>query len=110
RRRAAGGPRGQRPRARALRAARLRADRLAQAVLPARGRGRLHDAARPAGRGGSVVNDERGPRSRVLVTVDELAADLRLGTGPDPEVGAPVLLDVRWALGMTDGHERYLQG
>jgi len=56
------------------------------------------------------VNDERGPRSRVLVTVDELAADLRLGTGPDPEVGAPVLLDVRWALGMTDGHERYLQG
>lgn len=56
------------------------------------------------------MNDERGPRSRVLVTVDELAADLRLGTGPDPEVGAPVLLDVRWALGMTDGHERYLQG
>ncbi|SKC48853.1 sulfurtransferase [Krasilnikoviella flava] len=50
------------------------------------------------------------PRSRVLVTVAELAADLRLSAGPDPEVGAPVLLDVRWALGMTDGRERYLEG
>nr|WP_245885617.1 sulfurtransferase [Xylanimonas oleitrophica] len=30
--------------------------------------------------------------------------------GPDPVAGAPVLLDVRWALGMTDGHERYRDG
>ena len=50
------------------------------------------------------------PRSRVLVSVAELAADLRLSAGPDPAEGAPLLLDVRWALGMTDGHERYLAG
>ncbi|MFC8600665.1 MULTISPECIES: sulfurtransferase [unclassified Isoptericola] len=49
-------------------------------------------------------------RARVLVPVAELAADLRLGAGPDPAAGAPVLLDVRWALGMTDGRERYLAG
>ena len=49
-------------------------------------------------------------REQVLVGVDELVADLQLGTGPDPATGAPVLLDVRWALGMTDGHERYLSG
>ncbi|MCK9792549.1 sulfurtransferase [Isoptericola sp. 4D.3] len=49
-------------------------------------------------------------RSRVLVSVAELAADLQLGTDPDPAAGVPVLLDVRWALGMTDGRERYLQG
>ena len=48
-------------------------------------------------------------RAAVLVTVDELAADLRL-TGVDPADGAPVLLDVRWALGRTDGQERYLAG
>ncbi|MEL7975567.1 sulfurtransferase [Isoptericola sp. F-RaC21] len=53
---------------------------------------------------------EDTPRSRVLVTVAELAADLRLSAGPDPADGAPVLLDVRWALGMTDGRERYLGG
>ncbi|MFE6969210.1 sulfurtransferase [Isoptericola sp. NPDC057653] len=50
------------------------------------------------------------PRARVLVSVAELAADLRLSPGPDPADGAPVLLDVRWALGMTDGRERYLEG
>ncbi|GAA1714851.1 sulfurtransferase [Isoptericola hypogeus] len=49
-------------------------------------------------------------RERVLVGVPELVADLQLGTAPDPTAGAPVLLDVRWALGMTDGHERYLAG
>ncbi|MFD6176950.1 MULTISPECIES: sulfurtransferase [unclassified Isoptericola] len=49
-------------------------------------------------------------RARVLVSVAELAADLRLSAGPDPSDGAPVLLDVRWALGMTDGRERYLEG
>ncbi|MFD6134608.1 sulfurtransferase [Isoptericola sp. NPDC060257] len=53
---------------------------------------------------------EDSPRSRVLVSVAELAADLRLSAGPDPADGAPVLLDVRWALGMTDGRERYLGG
>jgi len=49
-------------------------------------------------------------RAKVLVDVQELAADLQLGAGPDPAVGAPLLLDVRWALGVTDGHQRYLAG
>ncbi|QAY70132.1 sulfurtransferase [Xylanimonas protaetiae] len=53
------------------------------------------------------------PRAAVLVTVDELAADLRLG-GADPAPGAPVLLDVRWALaaaGQTfDGLAHYRAG
>lgn len=40
-------------------------------------------------------------RADVLVTPDELARLLA-------EDDAPVLLDVRWALGRTDGHERYL--
>jgi len=40
-------------------------------------------------------------RRRVLVDVDELA---RLLADDEP----PVLLDVRWALGRDDGHERYL--
>jgi thiosulfate/3-mercaptopyruvate sulfurtransferase len=39
----------------------------------------------------------------VLVTADDLAAALA-----DDE--PPVLLDVRWALGRADGHERYLAG
>ncbi len=42
-------------------------------------------------------------RSDVLVDVDELAVAL---AGDEP----PVLLDVRWALGQEDGHERYLAG
>ncbi|MBO3088516.1 sulfurtransferase [Cellulomonas dongxiuzhuiae] len=40
-------------------------------------------------------------RGRVLVDADELA---RLLADDEP----PALLDVRWALGRTDGHERYL--
>ena len=56
---------------------------------------------------GGVVDD---PRSRVLVDVAHVAADLRLGRAPDPAVGPPLLLDVRWALGMTDGREQYLAG
>jgi len=40
-------------------------------------------------------------RGRVLVDADQLA---RLLGDDEP----PVLLDVRWALGRTDGHERYL--
>jgi len=40
--------------------------------------------------------------SSILITVDELARALR---GPTP----PVLLDVRWALGRTDGRERYTE-
>ncbi|WP_315095673.1 sulfurtransferase [uncultured Cellulomonas sp.] len=40
-------------------------------------------------------------RSDVLVTADDLAAAL---AGDEP----PVLLDVRWALGRTDGHDDYL--
>ncbi|GEL94488.1 sulfurtransferase [Cellulomonas composti] len=42
-------------------------------------------------------------RAAVLVDVVTLAAEL---AGDD----APVLLDVRWALGRTDGHEQYLGG
>jgi len=42
-------------------------------------------------------------RRRVLVDADELA---RLLAEDEP----PALLDVRWALGRTDGHERYLAG
>ncbi len=42
-------------------------------------------------------------RTDVLVTADDLAAAL---VDDEP----PVLLDVRWALGRTDGHERYLTG
>lgn len=40
-------------------------------------------------------------RDRVLVTPAGLAAELAAGE-------APVLLDVRWALGRTDGREQYL--
>ncbi|MGN8246935.1 sulfurtransferase [Cellulomonas soli] len=43
------------------------------------------------------------PRGTVLVEATTLAALLA-----DDE--APVLLDVRWALGRTDGHEQYLGG
>lgn len=51
-------------------------------------------------------------REQVLIGVAELAADLQVtgGMNVDPEAGAPVLLDVRWALGMTDGAERYRAG
>jgi len=42
-------------------------------------------------------------RADVLVTADDLATALA-------EDEPPVLLDVRWALGRTDGHERYLAG
>ena len=42
-------------------------------------------------------------RADVLVTTHALAAAL---ADDDP----PVLLDVRWALGRTDGHEQYLAG
>jgi thiosulfate/3-mercaptopyruvate sulfurtransferase len=50
------------------------------------------------------------PRERVLVDVAHVAADLRLGSAPDPAEGPPLLLDVRWALGMTDGRAQYLAG
>ncbi|RPF22817.1 thiosulfate/3-mercaptopyruvate sulfurtransferase [Myceligenerans xiligouense] len=48
----------------------------------------------------------------MLVEAAELAADLQVtaGTHADPRTGTPVLLDVRWALGMTDGAERYRAG
>lgn len=42
-------------------------------------------------------------RASVLVDAVTLAAEL---AGDEP----PVLLDVRWALGRTDGHEQYLAG
>ena len=42
-------------------------------------------------------------RAAVLVDAVTLAAAL---AGDEP----PVLLDVRWALGRTDGHEQYLEG
>jgi thiosulfate/3-mercaptopyruvate sulfurtransferase len=48
-----------------------------------------------------MTNDD--PRRRVLVDPVTLAAEL---ASDEP----PVLLDVRWALGRSDGHERYLAG
>jgi thiosulfate/3-mercaptopyruvate sulfurtransferase len=42
-------------------------------------------------------------RGDVLVTADDLAGALA-------DDAPPVLLDVRWALGRADGHERYLAG
>lgn len=42
-------------------------------------------------------------RDAVIVDAETLAAAL---AGDEP----PVLLDVRWALGQTDGHEQYLSG
>ncbi|WP_402461783.1 sulfurtransferase [Isoptericola aurantiacus] len=49
-------------------------------------------------------------RHDVLVDVATVAADLQLGGLEDPAGGAPVLLDVRWELGRTDGRERYAAG
>jgi thiosulfate/3-mercaptopyruvate sulfurtransferase len=49
-------------------------------------------------------------RERVLVDAATLAADLQVGGAPDPVEGRPVVLDVRWALGMTDGHDQYRAG
>jgi thiosulfate/3-mercaptopyruvate sulfurtransferase len=49
-------------------------------------------------------------RERVLVDAATLAADLGIGGGVDPVAGRPVLLDVRWALGMTDGQDRHRAG
>jgi thiosulfate/3-mercaptopyruvate sulfurtransferase len=49
-------------------------------------------------------------RERVLVDAASLAADLQIGGGTDPVEGRPVVLDVRWALGMTDGHDQYRAG
>ncbi|MBD5786813.1 sulfurtransferase [Cellulosimicrobium terreum] len=49
--------------------------------------------------------DRRAARDRVLVDVPALAAAL------DPAQGAPpVVLDVRWALGVSDGRDRHLAG
>nr|WP_246256194.1 sulfurtransferase [Isoptericola halotolerans] len=39
-----------------------------------------------------------------------MAADLQLGGLQDPLGGAPVLLDVRWELGRSDGREQYEAG
>ncbi|GAA4735963.1 sulfurtransferase [Isoptericola chiayiensis] len=49
-------------------------------------------------------------RDAVLVDAATLAADLQLGGLDDPAGGAPVLLDVRWALGRSDGRDRYEEG
>lgn len=53
-------------------------------------------------------------RERVLVDAATLAADLGLDEldhpGADPVEGVPVVLDVRWALGMTDGYDQYRAG
>jgi thiosulfate/3-mercaptopyruvate sulfurtransferase len=49
-------------------------------------------------------------RERVLVDAATLAADLGIGGGVDPVEGRPLVLDVRWALGMTDGHDQYSAG
>jgi len=47
-------------------------------------------------------------RADVLVTAHELLDLLGRASGPGPI--APVVLDVRWALGRSDGHEQYLAG
>ncbi|MFD4993535.1 sulfurtransferase [Cellulosimicrobium cellulans] len=61
----------------------------------------------PAPRGPGHGTDDRGPdaarRDHVLVTVPVLAAAL---AGERP----PVVLDVRWALGVTDGREQHRAG
>jgi thiosulfate/3-mercaptopyruvate sulfurtransferase len=61
----------------------------------------------PAPRGPGLGTDDRGTdaarRSRVLVTAPALAEAL---TGDRP----PVVLDVRWALGVTDGREQHRAG
>ncbi|WP_369371051.1 sulfurtransferase [Promicromonospora sp. Populi] len=49
-------------------------------------------------------------RERVLVDAATLAADLQIGGGTDPVEGEPLVLDVRWALGMADGHDQYRAG
>lgn len=49
------------------------------------------------------------PRSAVLVTAEELAALLR-APGDTPRGPRPVVLDVRWALGRTDGAEQHRAG
>lgn len=49
-------------------------------------------------------------RERVLVGAAVLADDLQIGGGADPVEGHPVVLDVRWALGMTDGQDQYRAG
>lgn len=46
-------------------------------------------------------------RSRVLITIDELAELLRAGPEPTP---APILLDVRWTLTQPDGREDFAAG
>lgn len=51
----------------------------------------------------------------MLETVAGLAADLGLGSmvggaEADPAPGAPLVLDVRWALGVTDGRAQYEAG
>ena len=61
----------------------------------------------PAPRGPVLGTDHRGPdaarRDRVLVAAPDLAAAL---AGERP----PVVLDVRWALGLTDGREQHRAG
>ncbi|SDS80402.1 thiosulfate/3-mercaptopyruvate sulfurtransferase [Paraoerskovia marina] len=54
-------------------------------------------------------------REDVLVSPERLAWELGFGEHPHDsgafdDVEPPVLLDVRWALGQDDGHERYLEG
>ena len=53
------------------------------------------------------ADDVRGAddAARAAVLVDAVTLAAALG-GDEP----PVLLDVRWALGRTDGHEQYLAG
>ncbi len=61
----------------------------------------------PAPRGPGLGTDDRGSdaarRDRVLVTAAALAAALAGGR-------PPVVLDVRWALGVTDGREQHRAG
>lgn len=49
-------------------------------------------------------------REQVLVDTAALVADLQAGGRADRVEGGPVVLDVRWALGLTDGHDQYRTG
>ncbi|WP_081861626.1 sulfurtransferase [Cellulomonas sp. HZM] len=61
------------------------------------------DPGDPLGSGADPRGDAPDARGRVLVDVATLATLLE---SDDP----PTLLDVRWALGVTDGREQYLAG
>src|SRR5690606_18439129 len=85
-----------------------RRDRCApRGELPAPGAADRVPRRRTAGRGGNFADRRRhrgGARMNLLISAASLAALLQ-APGPDP-----VLLDVRWSLGRSDGRELYAAG